>query len=171
MTIMNRTGIISIDLLERAEKSDSFPKDWKTEKRRDALRRYEQFLLLAKKHPGTALAPTRDIDEMWHLHMLSPCAYFDDCEALFGDLLDHDGGFGKDPTETPALIAAFDETARLWQQEYGEPYVVGVPDEGESRRDAGALMRDCWHDCQSRCWHACSKRAPRRRPATQEVRP
>ena len=77
---------ISIDLLDRAERSDSFPKDWSTSKRLEALRRYERFLLLAKKHPGVALAPTRDIDEMWHLHMLSPCAYFDDCEALFGDL-------------------------------------------------------------------------------------
>lgn len=142
-----KSPVISIDLLDRARRSDSLPSDWSPEKVVRALRRYEQFLLLVAKHPGVPMAPTRDIDEMWHLHMLSPRAYYSDCVRLFGGVFDHDGGFGKEAAEVPLLQATFEATAELWQQEYGEPYV------DEVARDASTK---CWHDCSGRCWHACA---------------
>ena len=136
---------ISTDLIEASERSDTFPADWSTERRHVARQRYEMFLQLAGRHPGVPLAPTRDIDEMWHLHMLSPRAYYEDCMRELGRILDHDGGFGKMPGEMPALKETFNRTAWLWQEAYGEPYVP----------DAGADAVKCWHDCQSRCWNAC----------------
>ena len=139
--------LISIDLLESARRSDSFPTDWDTDKVRSALHRYEHFLRLAAKNPGERLAPTRDIDEMWHLHMLSPKAYFSDCDRLLGRILDHNGGFGKEAAEVPELRRVFQRTAELWQREFGEPYVRGFG-EGET---------SCWHACQGECWHACSE--------------
>ena len=141
-------NVISIDLIEAARRSDSFPKDWSEEKVRQALERYQKFLLLAAKHKGQPVAPTRDIDEMWHLHMLSPRAYYDDCMRLMGCILDHDGGFGKAESEVPALISTFQRTATLWEQEYGERYL-------DDQTDASSQPVKCWHDCQSRCWHAC----------------
>lgn len=140
--------VISVDLLEAARRSDTFPKDWSPEKAQLALSRYEKFLLLAAKHKGKPVAPTRDIDEMWHLHMLSPRAYLQDCQRLFGVVLDHNGGFGKDASEIPILKATFEETARLWEAEYGEPYL--------SADVGGEKTTSCWHDCSGRCWHACS---------------
>lgn len=142
--------IISVDLLEAARRSESFPSDWSDAKVRRALKRYEQFLLLAAKHPGLAVAPTHDIDEMWHLHMLSPRAYYRDCMALFGEVLDHDGGFGKEPSEVAPLKATFERTVQLWEAEFGEAYV-----EESERKVAGV---NCWHDCQGRCWHACQSK-------------
>lgn len=144
-------GVISVDLLAAAQRSDSFPKDWTPEKTELALLRYERFLLLAAKHPGHPVAPTRDIDEMWHLHMLSPRAYYQDCQKLFGGVLDHDGGFGKDPAEIPILKATFEETARLWHAEYGEPYLLEPSSE--------KTTTNCWHNCSGRCWHACSSKS------------
>lgn len=138
------TNTISVDLLEAAERSDVFPSTWDLSQRRRARDRYAKFLGLAARHPGVALAPTRDIDEMWHLHMLRPRAYVEDCHRLFGYVLDHDGGFGKREEEVPALVRTFEQTAQLWEEAYGEPYVA----------DADASVK-CWHDCQSRCWHAC----------------
>lgn len=140
--------VISIDLIEAARRSDSFPKDWSEEKVRHALDRYRKFLLLAAKHQGQPVAPTRDIDAMWHLHMLSPRAYYEDCMRLMGRILDHDGGFGKAESEIPTLAATFQRTAELWEQEYGERYL-------DDRTDAANQAVKCWHDCQSRCWHAC----------------
>ena len=141
-----RTTILSIDLVEAALRSESL-----RDRTRDELERaahdYERFLELASHAPGP-LAPTLAIDEMWHLHMLHPVAYHRDCTRLFGKILDHDGGFGLDPAELPALGQAFERTASLWQQRFGEPYG------GDSSPD----LRACWHNCQSRCWHACSSK-------------
>jgi hypothetical protein len=82
---------------------------------------------------------------MWHLHMLAPRAYLEDCQRLLGHILDHDGGFGNKPEEAPVLANTFRRTARLWDATYGESYVENT--------EGGATK--CWHDCQSRCWHAC----------------
>lgn len=88
------------------------------------LERYRKFLALAKRYPKERLAPTADIDEMWHLHMLMPRAYAKDCEAYFGRILDHNGGFGRKAGEAAELKTIFDRTAELWEKEFGEPYVV-----------------------------------------------
>jgi hypothetical protein len=141
--------IVSIDLMEAARRSDSFPRDWGEERTRAAIAKYERFLRLAARHPGQPVAPTREIDVVWHLHMLSPRAYYQDCQRLFGTVLDHNGGFGKDPAEVPILQATFEDTARLWLEAYGEPYVSSEP-------SASGERVDCWHDCSGRCWHACN---------------
>uniref|UniRef100_UPI003F494439 glycine-rich domain-containing protein n=1 Tax=Cupriavidus necator TaxID=106590 RepID=UPI003F494439 len=139
---------VSIDLLRAWQRSDKKIPEWTLENAAMAADRYERFLLLVAARPGQPYAPTRDIDEMWHLHMLSPKAYYDDCVRVFGEVLDHDGGFGKEAEEEVVLKEVFETTAKLWQEHYGEPYVT-------DRTDA---MTNCWHDCVGRCWHACSKK-------------
>lgn len=78
---------------------------------------------------------------MWHLHMLNPRAYHQDCMRLFGDILDHDRGFGSTAEELPVLVATFENTARLWEQEFGVPYVG----------DAKACTRNCVNRCRRAC--------------------
>jgi hypothetical protein len=146
---MHSIDPISVDLLRAWERSETRPKSWTRTDAAQALRRYERFLCLIAAHPGIPQAPTRDIDEMWHLHMLSPRAYHHDCMRLFGDILDHDGGFGKGEGEAAQLQATFEQTARMWQEMYGEPYVA--TSEQQSTK--------CWHDCVGRCWHACSSKS------------
>jgi hypothetical protein len=140
---------ISTDLLEAARRSDGEPGTWDDARREIALTRYLRFLELVAENPQRPIAPTREIDEMWHLHMLAPRAYFEDCQRLFGQLLDHDGGFGKRENELPELLRVFDDTARRWQERFGEPYVA------RPRQEA---LTKCWHDCTGRCWHACSNK-------------
>lgn len=142
---------VSIDLLAASYRSDTFPDDWTREQRELSLQRYHKWLLLKQRHPTARLAPTRDIDLFWHLHMLSPVAYFRDCSRLFGRLLDHDGGFGRGPGELPQLQEVFARTARWWEEAYGEAY----REDGVCVRDA--IATDCWHDCADRCWHACAE--------------
>ena len=139
---------ISTDLLRAWERSEKKPDGWTYEDAVRALHRYERFLRLAAAYPGVPQAPTRDIDEMWHLHMLSPMAYHRDCMHLFGDILDHDGGFGRGDGEVQQLKETFDQTSRMWEQMYGEPYVTTALHEATK----------CWHDCVGRCWHACSSK-------------
>lgn len=142
--------ILSVDLLEAASRSDDVPKDWSREQHERSLARYLKWLRLKQLHPHARLAPTRDIDVMWHLHMLAPVAYNRDCRQLFGRTLDHNGGFGKGAGELPQLQEVFTHTALMWEEAYGEPY----REDGQYMRDGD--MTDCWHDCSGRCWHACA---------------
>lgn len=142
-------GLISADLLRDSYRSDTFPQDWTDEQRRTSLRRYVQWLTLKRDNPRSRLAPTRDIDLFWHLHMLRPVAYHRDCMRLIGRILDHDGGFGKGEGELPQLQEVFTITAEMWEARFGAPY----REDGMWIRDAVAT--DCCHDCKDRCWHAC----------------
>ena len=140
---------VSIDLMRAWERWEDKPRDWSPERVAAAISSYVKFLRLIEQYPNQPHAPTADIDKMWHLHMLSPRAYYTDCMKLFGEILDHDGGFGRGEDEEPELRRTFESTSALWQQIYGEPYVT-------SRRANG--LTNCWHDCQGRCWHACSSK-------------
>jgi len=147
-------SVVSVDLMHAARRSESFPKDWSEERTQRAIVQYGRFLQLAARYPGVPLAPTLDIDTIWHLHMLSPRAYYEDCTRLFGTVLDHDGGFGHEPAELPVLQATFADTARRWQEAYGEPYVAA----GLEATSDGSVK--CTRNCQSRCWHACKTAQP-----------
>ena len=139
---------VTVDLRDRAERSENFPKEWSKEKLELSIERYKKFLYLASKYPLESIAPTSDIDEIWHLHMLSPVSYYNDCMKLMGKILDHDGGFGAKEEEIPELKATFMKTAKLWEEEFGIPYV-------DDEQQLDGELKKCWHNCQSRCWNAC----------------
>ena len=134
--------VFSVDLREAARRSESEVSEWVPERLDEAIHRYRKFFHLASMEPG--VAPTRDIDMIWHLHMQAPVAYYNDCVEYCGRILDHDGGFGKTPEEALVLSQVFAKTAERWHEVFGEPYVA----------DTGSGTK-CWHDCQNRCWHAC----------------
>lgn len=139
-TRADTTAVTSVDLLEAARRSEDLREVPNDELERD-VRDYERFLLLVQKHWDEHLAPTKAIDRVWHLHMLHPRAYLADCIRLFGDVLDHDGGFGSTAAEAPVLAATFARTSALWLAEFGELYV------GSSV----ACTRNCVSRCQRRC--------------------
>ena len=135
--------VFSVDLHEAARRSETETCEWVPEQLDEAVERYRKFFYLACLAPG--IAPTREIDMIWHLHMQAPVAYHRDCMRYLEQILDHDGGFGKTPQEAAVLGQVFERTAERWREVFGEPYVAG--------EETGTK---CWHDCQNRCWHACS---------------
>lgn len=135
--------IISVKLVDAALRSDELSTIPRTELEAD-VKDYERFLLLVKDNPGQRVAPTKRIDRIWHLHMLHPKAYVADCVRLFGEILDHDGGFGAAPDEAPVLREAFLSTAALWEEKFGVPYV-------------GSIVK-CTRNCVSRCQRRCSSK-------------
>lgn len=147
-----RLPVFSIDLHRAARRSESETSEWIAEKLDESVERYRKFFALARS--GERIAPTRDIDMIWHLHMQAPVAYYNDCMAYLGRILDHDGGFGQTPEEAVVLADVFAETSRRWEEVFGEPYVAGAG--GETT---------CWHDCVNRCWHACSSISESEAPA------
>lgn len=65
---------------------------WSEEKRLRVLSEYEEYLDSAatrpKKHSGLN-RPTRDVDALWHEHILNTTLYADYCMARFGFYLHH----------------------------------------------------------------------------------
>ena len=80
-----------------------------------SLIRYHKFLDLMSG-VSALLTPTLDIDLCWHTHQLQ-AHYYDHCFTLVGRFLNHD-----DAIETGILKEAFDRTATLWKNRYGQPY-------------------------------------------------
>ena len=58
---------------------------------RNAMRRYEQYWLPLKgRHKGnTLLLPPLDVHWIWHIHMLCPRLYANDCQQLLDCIPDH----------------------------------------------------------------------------------
>ena len=64
---------------------------------------YRCFLTLCLLHPGATIVPTRQLDHVWHTHMLDTSKYRADCDWVFGFFLDHSrtSGFGEKGTGAP----------------------------------------------------------------------
>ena len=83
---------------------------------------YRNFLYLQKKYKGqNQLPPSEEMDEFWHQHILDTKQYRKDCQAIFGEYLDHYPYFGIDATSTFSdLESAFEKMQELYMEEFGE---------------------------------------------------
>lgn len=120
----------NIDVKDKVVKSKGFLSGLSKDELKFSIERYKKFLQLCKKHPDKALAPTKEIDEIWHLHMLSPIQYYCDCKEYFGELLDHNGGFGMIEEEFETWQQYFRDTQLLWKSEFNEEYIPNNPSPG-----------------------------------------
>ena len=81
---------------------------------------YRRFLALKLLHPDTALVPSKQVDDIWHAHILDTKAYREDCQALFGRFMDHFPYFGVNGEEDYKLLQeAFAETIDLYEAQFG----------------------------------------------------
>ncbi|MCH2039364.1 MAG: glycine-rich domain-containing protein-like [Saccharospirillaceae bacterium] len=81
---------------------------------------YRRFLHLKKLYPGVSFVPSKQIDQIWHAHILDTKAYREDCQKIFGCFIDHYpyfGIYGKE--DYSKLIAAFDKTIALYEKHFG----------------------------------------------------
>lgn len=87
----------------------------------EAEREYRRFLTLKACYPLAALVPTKQVDEVWHAHILDTEAYHADCMSIFGRFLHHYpyfGIYGKEDYQN--LVDAFGETRKLYERHFGE---------------------------------------------------
>src|SRR5687768_7823975 len=64
-------------------------KGWSMEMANRIEREYKRFLTLLVRYPDKPIAPTHEVDEMWHQHILDTRKYATDCENVFGRFLHH----------------------------------------------------------------------------------
>jgi hypothetical protein len=117
----SKRPLISVDLAQSARLAKIF-EGWPEGQLEASLQRYEKFLHLAGMYPEERLVPTVDIDMLWHLHMLHPKAYAEDCQRMFGRILDHDGDVGTDAEAVAGHRRLLSTTEQLWRKAYGEEF-------------------------------------------------
>lgn len=64
-------------------------KRWSKSTLENLIFQYRAFLYIKYKYPEEVFAPTDDVDQLWHEHILHTEKYFLDCEYLFGKYLHH----------------------------------------------------------------------------------
>jgi hypothetical protein len=98
---------------------------------------YRRFLALHLLHPEADIVPCELVDEMWHRHILDTAAYREDCEAIFGQFLDHFPYFGmRGEADAQALADAYADTLDRYREAFGEP-----PDDTWIAADASSCRR------------------------------
>ena len=97
-------------------------KGWSEARAVAAERDYRRYLKLLAKYPEETLAPTPDIDEFWHAHILDTRKYAADCAQAFGEFVHHYPYLGLgDETDRAAQQQAADALHALYEREFGEP--------------------------------------------------
>jgi hypothetical protein len=85
-------------------------------------REYRKFLALHLAFPDAEIVPCKLVDQIWHRHILDTAAYRVDCDALFGEFLDHFPYFGmRGEADAQALEDAYADTLERYRAAFGEP--------------------------------------------------
>jgi hypothetical protein len=85
-----------------------------------AEQEYRRFLSLKVLYPSVSLVPSKEVDSIWHAHILDTRAYREDCESVFGRFIDHYPYFGIYGAEDyQSLKSAFAETVTLYEHHFG----------------------------------------------------
>lgn len=118
-----------------------------------AEREYRRFLTLKRVYPAVALVPSKQVDAIWHAHILDTRAYREDCQRVFGHFIDHYPYFGIYGTDDhQALQSAFSHTVTLYERHFG-----AYPDHGAATQATRCKDHACHvpTSCACRVEGAC----------------
>jgi hypothetical protein len=106
---------------------------------------YRCFLKLCVLYPEAAIVPTRQLDRVWHTHMLDTAKYRADCDEVFGYFLDHFpyAGLGGED-DRRAWREDFARTRRLFAEQFSVE--IGTQPAASACRDHGDGS-DCCVGC------------------------
>ena len=94
---------------------------WSSDKADKVEVKYKKWLFLKRKYENVLIPPPEDIDAFWHGHILETQSYMRDTAAIFGQYVHHYPYFGmRGKADHEKLLNAFENTKRLYREEYGE---------------------------------------------------
>ncbi len=124
--IFSAIDIPTMDLSSVIEQLKHQPqyRDWPHERMEVAVREYRRFLALCKAYSDVSLIPGRDVDSVWHRHILNTKKYASDCQEYFGYFLHHNP-HSRIETGTKAPNQAWQTTLQLYEELFGEKPPAG----------------------------------------------
>lgn len=93
-SLMNRINAIDLTMVKMKLMDSKEGQGWTQEQADEIERRYKRFLFLHVTIDDFPIVPTKDIDTMWHQHILDTMAYQEDCERIFEQFVHHFPYFG-----------------------------------------------------------------------------
>ena len=103
---------------------------WNPQQTQQVMLKYRMFLLLVFLSPNMTIVPTREIDEVWHHHILDTNKYASDCQKLFGRLLHHFPYFGlRSDEDRQNLDIAFAQTKEFSREVFGTDVLANSDNE------------------------------------------
>jgi hypothetical protein len=100
-----------------------YPEDgqgWTPEKTYKLIELYRSFLVLNEIYPNISIVPTKEIDKVWHAHILDTAKYREDCESVFGRFIDHFPYFGmRGEEDAKNLQASYQSSRALFIEHFG----------------------------------------------------
>ena len=115
---------------------------WTEARASQAVGRYEKLFKLFGK--GVSIVPTKEIDDVWHLHMLDPVSYYESCMTYHKKIIGHNPALEDSQEEKNKLRLMFLATGNLWQKEYNEEYAGSAADcDGPDHACTECSMGDC----------------------------
>lgn len=82
---------------------------------------YRRFLMLTYLNRGMPIVPSKQVDAMWHAHILDTAKYMDDCNKIFGQYLHHFPYFGvRGEEDRTNLESSWERTKELLRFEFAE---------------------------------------------------
>ncbi|MBE9224120.1 MULTISPECIES: glycine-rich domain-containing protein [Aerosakkonemataceae] len=102
---------------------------WSHQQTLRAIARYFMFLFLMYLYPSGVIIPTKEIDRVWHTHIIDTRRYEADCLMLFGYFLHHDVCGNETEAEEQALDSAFTETVKLFENHFGAEILADADNE------------------------------------------
>jgi hypothetical protein len=95
--------------------------EWSPEQWMRTVEEYRKFLTLAHEGKGMATVPSRNVDLVWHTHVLDTAKYYDDMMKTFGHIVHHYPYFGVASNEDRhALLDAYQDTKKRYLERFGE---------------------------------------------------
>jgi len=92
----------------------------------ELVKKYRCFLKLCAMYPEESIVPSKEIDKVWHVHILDTAMYMADCDAIFGFVLHHFPYFGlRGEADLEMLHAKGAETRELYLRHFGEDMYGG----------------------------------------------
>jgi hypothetical protein len=120
LTKVNAT--VDLDWIRRKLADTEDGPGWSDEKTAAVEREYRRFLALCLAEPSRPTVPYKEVDEMWHAHILDTEKYARDCQNLFGFFYHHFPYFGmRGAEDAQNLRDAYDETIARYEAAFGTP--------------------------------------------------
>lgn len=94
--------------------------NWTESKTDTIIHEYKCFLELMRLYPEKLFAPSQDVDEVWHAHILHTMLYAKQCQEVFGRFIHHNPSDPTDAaTETNKDAINYSSTLSYYKTAFG----------------------------------------------------
>lgn len=141
---VNATGSFKIEEIDLSKiRSRLIHKlKWAEERADVAVAEYKKFLQLMFVHPNVIFAPSSEVDEVWHAHILHTALYAKQCEYLFGRFIHHNP---TDPEESVEKKenTSYLNTLKYYKEVFGEEAHPKIWPQLKKSKVIGCDTADC----------------------------